>query len=30
VGKKFPLAKAAEAHQAVLAPGAYGKIILIP
>jgi NADPH2:quinone reductase len=30
VGKKFPLAKAVEAHQAVLAPGAYGKIILIP
>jgi NADPH2:quinone reductase len=30
VGKKFPLAKAPEAHQAVLAPGAYGKIILVP
>ena len=30
VGKKFPLAKVAEAHQAVLAPGAYGKIILVP
>jgi len=30
VGKKFPLSKAAEAHQAVLAPGAYGKIILTP
>jgi NADPH:quinone reductase len=30
VGKKFGLARAAEAHQAVLAPGAYGKIVLIP
>jgi NADPH2:quinone reductase len=30
IGKKFPLAQAAEAHQAVLAPGAYGKIVLIP
>lgn len=30
VGKKFGLAQAAEAHQAVLAPGAYGKIVLIP
>jgi NADPH2:quinone reductase len=30
VGKKFPLAQASEAHQAVLAPGAYGKIVLIP
>lgn len=30
VGKKFPLAQAGEAHQAVLAPGAYGKIVLIP
>ena len=29
-GKKFPLAQASEAHQAVLAPGAYGKIVLIP
>ena len=30
VGKKFPLAQAAEAHKAVLAPGAYGKIVLVP
>jgi NADPH:quinone reductase len=30
VGKKFALAQAGEAHQAVLAPGAYGKIVLFP
>jgi len=30
VGREFPLAQAARAHEAVLEPGAYGKIILIP
>lgn len=30
VGRKFPLADSARAHEAVLAPGAYGKIVLIP
>ena len=30
IGKKFPLDQAADAHKAVLAPGAYGKVILIP
>jgi NADPH2:quinone reductase len=30
VGKEFPLAQAAAAHQAVLEPGAYGKIVLLP
>jgi NADPH2:quinone reductase len=30
IGKEFPLAQAAQAHQAVLEPGAYGKILLIP
>jgi len=30
VGKEFPLAQAAQAHQAVLEPGAFGKIVLIP
>lgn len=30
VGKKFPLAEAAKAHETVMAPGAYGKIVLIP
>lgn len=29
-GKEFPLAEAPQAHAAVLAPGAYGKITLIP
>ena len=29
IGKTFPLAEAAQAHRAVLAPGAYGKIILV-
>ncbi|MEO5802869.1 MAG: NADPH:quinone reductase [Verrucomicrobiota bacterium] len=30
VGKEFPLAQAAQAHQAVLEPGASGKIVLVP
>jgi NADPH2:quinone reductase len=30
VGRQFPLAKAARAHEAVIEPGAYGKIVLIP
>jgi len=30
VGKRFPLADAARAHQAVMAPGASGKIVLEP
>jgi NADPH2:quinone reductase len=30
VGKEFPLADAAAAHKAVLEPGAYGKIVLVP
>lgn len=30
VGKELPLAQAAQAHQDVLAPGAFGKIALIP
>lgn len=30
IGKTFPLDQAAEAQKAVLAPGAYGKIILVP
>ncbi len=30
VGKRFPLADAAQAHAAVLAPGAFGKIVLLP
>lgn len=30
VGQKFPLAEAARAHVAVLAPGAHGKVVLIP
>jgi NADPH2:quinone reductase len=30
VGKEFPLKDAAGAHQAVMEPGAYGKIVLIP
>ena len=29
VGKRFPLAEASKAHEAVLAPGAYGKIVLV-
>jgi NADPH2:quinone reductase len=30
VGKEMPLAEAPQAHRAVLEPGAYGKIVLIP
>jgi NADPH2:quinone reductase len=30
VGKEMPLADAARAHEAVLEPGSYGKIVLIP
>jgi NADPH2:quinone reductase len=30
VGKEMPLAEAAHAHEVVMQPGAYGKIVLIP
>lgn len=30
VGREMPLSDAAEAHRAVMEPGAYGKIILVP
>jgi NADPH2:quinone reductase len=30
VGRQLPLSDAARAHQAVMEPGAYGKIVLIP
>jgi NADPH2:quinone reductase len=30
IGKEFPLAEAAQAHRAVMEPGAVGKIVLIP
>lgn len=30
VGKELPLAEAARAHEAVMQPGAFGKIVLIP
>jgi len=30
VGKELPLAAAAESHVAVMAPGAKGKIVLVP
>ncbi len=30
VGKEYPLADAAKAHVAVMEPGAYGKIVLLP
>jgi len=29
IGREMPLAEAAEAHRAVLEPGAYGKIVLV-
>jgi NADPH2:quinone reductase len=30
IGKEFPLVEAAEAHRAVMKPGALGKIVLVP
>jgi NADPH2:quinone reductase len=30
VGREFSLSEAARAHEAVLAPGSLGKIVLIP
>jgi NADPH:quinone reductase len=30
VGKELPLAEAAQAHRDVMAPGAFGKIVLVP
>src|SRR6266566_9793010 len=30
IGKEFPLAEAAQAHRAVIEPGAMGKIVLVP
>jgi NADPH2:quinone reductase len=30
IGRELPLAQAAEAHRLVMAPGAYGKIVLVP
>jgi NADPH2:quinone reductase len=30
IGKEFPLAQAAQAHRAVMEPGALGKIVLVP
>jgi NADPH2:quinone reductase len=30
VGQEIPLAEATRAHEAVMAPGAYGKIVLVP
>jgi len=30
IGKEFPLAEAAQAHRAVMEPGAVGKIVLLP
>jgi NADPH:quinone reductase len=30
IGKEFPLADAAQAHRAVMEPGAFGKIVLVP
>jgi NADPH2:quinone reductase len=30
VGKEFPLAEAAQAHRAIMEPGAVGKIVMLP
>jgi len=30
IGKEFPLVEAAQAHGAVMEPGALGKIVLVP
>ena len=30
VGPEFPLSEAAQAHEALMKPGAYGRIVLLP
>jgi NADPH2:quinone reductase len=30
IGKEFPMAQAAQAHRAVMEPGSFGKIVLVP
>jgi NADPH:quinone reductase len=30
IGKELPLAQASGAHRAVMEPGAFGKIVLVP
>src|ERR1700732_2375431 len=30
IGKELPLAEAPQAHRAVIEPGAFGKIVLVP
>ena len=30
IGQKIPLAEAARAHEEVMKPGSYGKIVLVP
>jgi len=30
IGREFPLEQAAQAHVAVMEPGAFGKIVLLP
>lgn len=30
IGKEFPMAEAAQAHRAVMEPGSFGKIVLLP
>jgi NADPH2:quinone reductase len=30
IGQELPLKDAPRAHEAVMAPGAYGKIVLVP
>jgi NADPH2:quinone reductase len=30
IGREFPLADAIKSHQAVMEPGSYGKIVLVP
>jgi NADPH2:quinone reductase len=30
IGKELPLAEAARAHQEIMQPGSYGKIVLLP
>ena len=30
IGKELPLAEAAQAHRAVMEPGAFGKVVLVP
>jgi hypothetical protein len=30
IGKEFPMAEAVQGHRAVMEPGSFGKVVLLP